>query len=110
MLQTHSEERQERPALALAGLRSRLVRHLFEWTGWNRRRTVVGTTLAGGDVAAAILATSMVDTIFVRGSLAAGTPTIGALFVPLYVALSYAVGVYRGGGPSPVERVRARSL
>lgn len=71
---------------------------------------VVGTALASGDAAAAILATSICDTIFACRPMAAGAATIGAVFIPLYLVLSYAAGVYRGGGPSPVERVRARSL
>jgi lipopolysaccharide/colanic/teichoic acid biosynthesis glycosyltransferase len=110
MYHTHSEERRGRPAVAVDNLRRRLVRQLLEWPGWSRRRTVVGTSLAGGDVAAAILATSIVDAVFAYGPFAAGAATIGALVIPLYLASSYAAGVYRGGGPSPVERVRARSL
>jgi lipopolysaccharide/colanic/teichoic acid biosynthesis glycosyltransferase len=109
MFQSHSEERQGRPAVAFARPRSRVVQQLFEWTGWSHRRTVVGTALAGGDAAAVILATSIVDTLFTHAPFAAGAATIGAVFLPLYLASSYAAGVYRGGGPSPVERVRARS-
>jgi lipopolysaccharide/colanic/teichoic acid biosynthesis glycosyltransferase len=110
MFQTHPEERQGSRAVVLPSLRTRLLWQLFEWTGWNHRRTVVGTSLAIGDLAAAMLATSIADTLFEHGPFAAGAETIGAAFLPLYLVSSYAAGVYRGGGTSPVERVRARSL